>query len=194
MSRTSSAGTVAAPGARQPQGRHVGRRTSGCGEHQRPLRGHALGHGHPLLLDEAQGVAGLPRRGRDDRGDRPLQLVPHAGHVADVGEGQRREPAVAVGAQRPGAARHGRQVVVVEHRALGHAGGAAGPHDGHRVGRVERAVSRAGGVELAPRGATSSSSVITTAGRGLLDDACDLGRAEPRVDPRVIAPRRMAAW
>ncbi len=65
------------------------------GEHQLPLRRHARAHRDVLLADEAQRLGRRPRlAGEHDRGA-VRELVPHAGHVADVGEGEDDEPAVA---------------------------------------------------------------------------------------------------
>ena len=73
------------------------------------------------------------------------ELVPHAGHVADVRERQHDETAVAGCGQLADVARDRRLALVVEHRALGRAGRAARPHDARRVGRVEVREAAAGG-------------------------------------------------
>ena len=65
-----------------------------AGQHERPLRRHALRHRHALVRHDADGVVGPPRRGRDDGRHGVADFVPGPRHVAHVGEGQRRQPPV----------------------------------------------------------------------------------------------------
>ena len=177
MRRTSSAGTVAAPVEANRRLDTSVVADVGVRQHQRPLRRHALGDGDALALDEPQRVGRLPRRGGDDGGDRVLELVPHPGHVGDVGERQRREPAIGERAERARTRAMAAQAVVVEHRALGQP----------VVPLVHTIATGSDGVErrparrrVEPRRSTPRcrrSSVITTRRPGLLEDARHLAAA-----------------
>ena len=129
-------------GARDSQMGEVGTGEVGVGEHQGPLGGHTLPDRDPLRAQQVDGRYGGPRLGRDHRGDAVGDLVPGAGHVADMGKRQRRQPSVTGTGQHVRACRHGLQVGVVEHRPLGYARGPTGPHDGDGVAGVEGGPSR----------------------------------------------------
>ena len=134
------------------------RSSSALPQHQRPLGGHALGHGDALVGHDPHGVVGPPGRGGDHGRDGVGHLVPRPRHVADVGEGQGRETAVAGLAEHVGAPGHRGQVGVVEDRPLGPSGRAAGPDHGDGIVRRQlgpgvrrRAVPRRRGLGPAER-------------------------------------------
>ena len=156
---------------------------------------------------DPHGVVGPPRRRRDDGGDAMGDFVPGPRHVADVGEGQRREPAVARLAQHVGPLGHGGQVGVVEDGTLGVARRAAGPDHRHRVVRREvgprrRGIALPGRCRLRPLrprwpgpGRDQGVPGSTTASTGAARSTMEATSAAPMrgLIPDVMAPSRSRA-
>ena len=180
--------------------REVGARSrSGCGEDELPLGRHAGAHGDVLVADEAQRLGRRPRLAREDDRRAVRELVPHAGHVADVRERQHDEPPVAGLGELADVARDRGHALVVVDRALRRAGRPAGPDDARRVGgrRCAGAPTRGAGSRpsafpssetwstwpaSAPSGISAPSPRTVTAGSRPLEDAHLLAHAEPEVD------------
>ena len=101
-----------------------------------PLRRHALADGDALAHHRVEHRLDRPRRAGEHRVDDELDLVPELVHVARVRERHRHEAHVVVRAEDVAEAGRRLQRAVVEPRALGQTGGAAGPDDAHRVAGV----------------------------------------------------------
>ena len=173
----------------------------GLGQHQRPLGGDALADGDPFLGHHRDAVGGPPGGGGDHRGHPVDGLVPGAGHGADVGERQWGETAITRLGQDIGAGRHRGHPSMVEDRAFREPGGAAGPHHGHRIGRLQ---VRPGAGRRAGKGRCHFGAVHHPAGgsvggfgpviddrhrrSGAIENRPDLMSAEPGVDPRGHRP------
>ena len=198
-------------GTGDPQMRQVGLLEIGMGQHERPLGGDPLPDGHPFLHQQGDGGGGRPRLRRDHGGDAVGDLVPGAGHVADVGEGQRGEPAIAGMGEHVGAGGHGGQVGMVEDRSFGDTGRAARPHDGDRIPGRQGGEARGGGSGRLGQGGTGHE-VAGAGGNGSVghevgvhhrhhrsrpgDDRRLLGRAQAEVEARRHRPeagRRLVA-
>ena len=180
------------------------------------IRAHCVGTPWPTVMRSETRSSIADRRGprvrRDDRGDPVGDLVPGAGHVADVGEGQGRQPPVPrvrqhVGARppRPGGWR-GRTPPPWGHpssrsstpwppgRRLSSAApwpawGGPAPRPGHGAPAPSRTPAAPSAV------ATRSVSTTVTTGCTPGRDRRLLGGPQARGSPRVVtAPRRAAAW
>ena len=140
-----------------------------------------------------------PRRAGEHGVDDELDLVPELVHVARVRERHRHEPHVVVRAEDVAEPGRRLQRAVVEPRTLGQSGGAARPHDAHRVaGIATRSVGELGARR--PRvgdlgawhqhlrrrrvaGDREGVALVQQRGRlAPLEDRGDLGRAEAGVD------------
>ena len=128
-------------GRAEPQRREVGVGELREIDELRPLRRHAPAHGGVLGDHLLEHRLRGPRRGGEHAVDDELDLVPELVHVARVRERHRHQPHVVVRAEDVAQPRRRLQRAVVEPRALRQAGGAARPHDAHRIlGRADRSV------------------------------------------------------